>query len=236
MSRPERAAAPRALAASRALLAAALGSLVLACAPASGPQAPAPGPAASSEPAFGAAPSGFEGGAAGKFHSKRFDLWLQLPDGKGWRIDDHRGAWLVATHAASASSLGLRLDIEDSAINRSRCEARARERDPSLPPESPPQTVEIREKDVIKGWDARSIVQVSVQGRGQPSQVVEGHQMVFAALVRKCLVLHLATRATGPGAEAAVGARLGELAELVRTLRIDDDLAGPGREPPPVGR
>jgi hypothetical protein len=217
-------------------LLAALLALLAACSPAVAPPAPGPPPPASSEPAFGAAASGFEAGPAGKFHSKRFDVWLQLPDGKGWRIDDHRSSWLVATHAASSSSLGLRVYLEDSAINRSRCEARARELDPSLPAESPSQLVEAREKDVIKGWDARSVVQIAVQHRNEPSQIVEGHQLVFAALVRKCLVLHLATRAAGPGAEAAVGARLGELSELVRTLRVDDDLAGPSREPPPSGR
>jgi hypothetical protein len=220
----------------RGLIPGALLVLAQACSPAAAPPAPGPVPAASGAPIYGAAASGFEGGLTGKFHSKRFDAWLQLPDGKNWRIDDHRGSWLVATHAPSSSSLGLRIYIEDSAINHSRCEARARERDPSLPPESPSQLVEAREQDVIKGWDARSLVQVSVQNRGQPGQVVEGHQLVFAALVRKCLVLHLATRAAGPGAEAAVGARLGELSELVRTLRVDDDLAGPSREPPAAGR
>lgn len=41
----------------------------------------------------------------GEFASKRYGLHLRLPDGRAWRIDDHRGENLVATHALAATEL-----------------------------------------------------------------------------------------------------------------------------------
>ena len=62
----------------------------------------------------------------GEFVSLRFGLKLPLPDGKGWRIDDHGASWLVATHGASGSELVLKVWREEAMMNRGRCEERAR--------------------------------------------------------------------------------------------------------------
>jgi len=53
------------------------------------------------------APAAFVFGDAppGEFVSKRFGLRLRLPDGKAWRIDDHKTEHLVATHTLAATSL-----------------------------------------------------------------------------------------------------------------------------------
>lgn len=41
----------------------------------------------------------------GEFVSKRFGLHLRLPDGRGWRIDDHKTEHLTASHALAATAL-----------------------------------------------------------------------------------------------------------------------------------
>jgi hypothetical protein len=190
------------------------------------------GPAASPRlaPAAPGPPSsaGWEGGAWGRFRSLRFDVVLTLPDGAAWRIDDRRTPWLVAEHAPTASRLRLRILREDEPRNWRGCEARAREVDPSLP--ALEGVVEERADGVLAGWDARAWAVI----KPAPDGAVEGHYLMVAANVRKCLVAHYATRAGGPQAGAVLGARLGDVAERVLGgLRVDDELGGPGRAPPP---
>ncbi len=76
--------------------------------------------------AVSAGPKGLGDGQAGEFVSARFGLKLALPDGKSWRIDDHGGNWLIATHAGAASELVVRTWREEAVMNRGRCEERAR--------------------------------------------------------------------------------------------------------------
>ncbi|HEU4410623.1 MAG TPA: hypothetical protein VFS43_35535 [Polyangiaceae bacterium] len=186
------------------------------------PSPPAPGPPA---------PAGWEAGEWGRFRSLRFDLSLTLPDGAAWRIDDRRTPWLVAEHAATESRLRLRAFRDDEPRNWQKCEARARELDPSLPPLE--RVVEERAEGLLAGWDARAWAVT----KPAPGGAVEGHYLLVAANVRKCLVAHYATRARGPRAGAVLGARLGDVAErVVGGLRVDDELGGPGRVPPPRGR
>jgi hypothetical protein len=191
-----------------------------------GPRAPAA--AAPAGPPGAEAPAGWEGGAWGKFRSLRFDLTLPLPDGTSWRIDDRRGPWLVAAHPATESRLRVRVLREDGPRNWRTCEARAREVDPSLPPAE--RVVEERGEGLLAGWDARAWALT----RPAPDGAVEGHYLLVAARIRKCLVAHFATRARGPAAGAVLGARLGDVAERVLgAMRVDDELDGPGRLPPP---
>src|SRR5262245_42562151 len=77
-----------------------------ACGPAAQPPPPPP-PTPTAAPAAERA-SDLETGKVGEFHSKRFQITLPLPDGRAWKIDDHSGTWLVATHAASSSELAVR--------------------------------------------------------------------------------------------------------------------------------
>jgi hypothetical protein len=155
-----------------------------------------------------------------------------LPDGKAWKINDHKGSWLVATHAGSSSSISLRVYLEDEAVNRARCEAHARADDPALPPEEPGKQADSRDLAILPGWDAHSLVTTTPRSqRGQPLDV-EGHLVAFGALVRRCVVIHYATRAQGPEAAGVVGTRLGEAARIVRDIEWVDERQGPGREPP----
>ncbi|MDW8250619.1 MAG: hypothetical protein RMJ98_15095 [Myxococcales bacterium] len=169
----------------------------------------------------------------GRFRSRRFALWISFPDGKNWRIDDHRNSWLLATHPPSSSSLSLRVYQESEAVNPARCEARARQHDPRLPSESSGKILERSAAPVIKGWDTRSLVLSVLRSRpGEPLDL-EGHRVVIASSVRKCMVIHYATRAVGAGAEGVLGARLAESEELVSKIEPWDGLQGPGAEPLP---
>ena len=154
-------------------------------------------------------------------------MWLPLPDGRGWAIDDHKSEWLVATHAASTSVLRLRTLREDHAMSHAKCEASARAKDPSLPREDQGRLIATAD-DLLPGWDARSIA-IVIPREGS----LEGQLTLYAANVRRCLVVHFATRSSARDAEAAIGARLGDVTDLLRKITIEDDRAGPGREPPP---
>lgn len=54
-----------------------------------------------------AKPAAFVFGDAppGEFVSKRYGLHLRLPDGRAWRLDDHRDENLVAKHVLAATEL-----------------------------------------------------------------------------------------------------------------------------------
>lgn len=189
-------------------------------------------PVASAAPnplrATGAA-TGWEGGKWGTFHSQRFDVRLPLPDGRTWRIDDHKGSWLSATHAPSASTVRLRMFLESHAQNRAKCEARVREADAALPKPKPDQSVDDAEAGVLAGWDARAISFVTPDPA--VPQKLTGHLLVFASNIRKCLAFQLTTEASGPAAQEIVAARLVDAKErIVRDLRFDQDLGAPGRE------
>ncbi len=187
------------------------------------PRAPSPAPAPGPPEA-----AGWEASPWGRFRSLRFDVSLALPDGHAWRIDDRRTPWLVAEHAATSSRLRLRAFRDDEPRNWSKCEARARELDPGLP--ALERVVEERSAGLLAGWDARAWAMTRPAADG----ALEGHYLFVAANVRKCLVAHFATRASGRAAGAVVGARLGDVAERVLgALRVDDELGGPGRLPPP---
>lgn len=115
-------------------------------------------------------------------------------------------------------------------VNRARCAALARAEDPSLPSEERGHVIESSDAVVIPGWDARSLTLLLPSASGE---AVEAQQLVVAANVRRCLVVHFTTRSADQGAEAVVGARLGELSELLKLTRFDDSTQGPDREAPP---
>ena len=143
---------------------------------------------------------------------------------------------MLATHPPSSSSLSLRVYQESEAVNPTRCEARAREQDPTLPTEATGRVLERSSASAIKGWATRSLVISVLRSRpGEPLDL-EGHRIVFAASVRKCMVVHYATRAVGAGAEGVLGARLADSEELVGKIEPWDGLQGPGAEAPPFER
>src|SRR5262245_18729532 len=79
------------------------------------------------------AQASFQGSRWGTFHSKRFDLSLGLPDGSGWKIDDHRSGWLRATHDPTRSALLVRSWSETENVTRKACYVRARQWESGLP-------------------------------------------------------------------------------------------------------
>lgn len=197
------------------------------CSPTAAPvTAPVPSaPSASAAPPA-TARAGWEG-PWGRFHSKRHDAWVQLPDGAAWKIDDHKTSWLVARHPATSTTLRFKLFREEHAVSRDRCEALARRDDPTLPRED--DAAIDRTDAVLPGWDGHGFAVVTA-ARGADAPIV-GQYLAWGASIRRCFVLHVTTSAQGGDAAAAVGARLADLPELARKVSFDDATAGPGRVP-----
>ncbi|WP_437294260.1 hypothetical protein [Sorangium sp. So ce426] len=213
--------ARRALAPAAALLA-----LVPACAPA--PAAP-PGPPRPAPPAQAA--STLDDGELGEYRSDRFDLRLPLPDARGFRVEDGEGPWLVATHAASSTSLLVRTWREDGRASRAACEARARLwRDLPRPGEG--LTAAERRIDVPEGFDTVVAIGVADSPPGAP---IDGFAVAFGGSGRRCFAFVAETRAAGPSAEQLVAERLAVVVEIsLGGLRLLREIApAVPREPPP---
>lgn len=173
----------------------------------SAPLAPAPGVAA--------APKGLGDGRAGEFVSARFGLRLPLPDGKSWRIDDHGGHWLIATHAGAASELVVRTWREEAVMNRGRCEERARFWR-KIPERESADIVEKHSIDVPPDFD--TVVEVGVIApmpgkKGKAGEPLRGFALAFGGKGRRCFAWIYTTSAGGPGAEAALGERLATMVQ-----------------------
>ena len=137
----------------------------------------------------------------GKFHSVRHAVMLPLPDGHGWKIDDHSRPELVAVHAASGSRVSVRL-IQDAGelTNRAKCEQKALEA--KFVKDLRVSIVEEQEGIDKDGWDAHVLVAVEKA----PSELV-GHILSFSSSIRKCLWFHFETHAKD-GSEEELSARL----------------------------
>jgi hypothetical protein len=157
-------------------------------------------------------------GSWGKFHSKRFQLTVPLPDGRAWKIDDHHGPELVATHEPTSSRLTLVLTQEEELMNRQRCEERARARGWATKP-----TLTTVEDQIHVGPDAYdSRVWVAIDAAGGQSGAVEGHVYLFGAFLRRCLLVHLSTTVPSSRQEEVLASRLaiGE-ARIVKAIALD---------------
>jgi hypothetical protein len=176
-----------------------------------GPAAPV-GPVASAPAAI----KGLGEGRAGEFVSLRFGLKLPLPDGGGWRIDDHGSSWLVAKHAGAASELAVRVWREEAVMNRARCEEWARF-GRKIPERDGADTVEKRAVDVPPGFD--TVVEVGVTAPaavGKKARVGEdlrAFALAFGGKGKRCFAWIYTTSAGGPGAEAALGERLATMVQ-----------------------
>jgi hypothetical protein len=139
-----------------------------------------------------------------RYHSARFELSVPLPDGRGWKIDDHRTPLLVATHAATGATLTLGLSGEPELMNRQRCEAALRER--GLVKDAEFQTVD---DEVIVGpgpYDTH--ITVAALPSTQPHRTLAGHVFLFGAHMKKCLFVHYETGEREGEDEATLSARL----------------------------
>lgn len=139
-----------------------------------------------------------------RYHSARFELSLPLPDGHGWKIDDHGTPLLVATHAATDATVTLGISVEPDLMNRQRCEAAAHAR--GLVHDDDLQTVA---DEVIVGpgpYDTH--VTVAALPSSTEHRVISGHVMLYGAYMKKCLFVHYETRQREGEDEAALSARL----------------------------
>ncbi|WP_438023683.1 hypothetical protein [Sorangium sp. So ce233] len=207
--------------------AAALLALLPACAAA--PAAPPPPPPRTALPP--PPPSTLGDGELGEYRSERFDLRLPLPDARGFRVEDREGPWLVATHAASSTSLLVRTWREDGRASRAACEARARLwRDLPRPDRS--LTAVERRIDVPEGFD--TVVEIGVAD-APPGAPIEGFAVAFGGYGRRCFAFIAETRAAGPSAERLVAERLAAVVELsLGGLRLEREVApAVPREPLP---
>ncbi len=218
---------PAARAMRRGLLpAAALLALLPACAP-----APAAAPSPPPRPAPPPPPSTLGDGELGEYRSERFDLRLPLPDARGFRVEDGGGPWLVATHAASSTSLLVRTWRADGRASRAACEARARLwRD--LPRPDLRLTAVERRIDVPEGFDTVVAIGVADAPPGAP---IDGFAVAFGGSGRRCFAFIAETRAAGPSAERLVAERLAAVVEIsLGGLRLVREIApAVPREPPP---
>lgn len=197
---------------------------VAACAKAPEPR-PAP-PVASASSAASAASSeggGWDGPRA-RARSLRQGIALVLPDAKAWTIDDQKTSWLVLGHPKTSTWIRLRVDRQEHAANRERCEADVR-RLADLPPPTWGETVEEVEA-VIPDWHSKARTAV-LRDPKRPGHVT-GRMTVFAARIRRCLAVEVVT----DGPADLVGARLADAREIVHSISIDER-SEPPREAPP---
>ena len=182
-------------------------------------------------------PGSFQGTRWGSFHSKRFELSLGLPDGAAWRIDDHRSAWLRATHGPTQSSLLLRSWTEEANVTKKSCYTRAREWDARLPDLDTGPLVEDKMRKLLGDRDARVAVGVMVGEGAEPA--IGGFVVAIIGDVRRCTLLAFQTQASGPSAQDEVADRLAIVSDRVLpSMKLDQSFT-PSREPPlvplPVG-
>ncbi len=168
------------------------------------PDVPLRPPARSFAPPFAdAAPS--------HFFSKRFHATIPFPDGRTWRIDDHSSAELVATHAPTESVLTFVLWREQTPVNRHICESRR-------PPHNQVALRTVEDTVELEPFDMRVWVPIELDSKGS----LVGHVFAFGAHLRKCFVLHFATRVAGPDDQAALTSRLAAIRlTVVGGLRLD---------------
>jgi hypothetical protein len=179
-----------------------------------------------------------EDGAWAKFHSKRFQITIPLPDGKAWKIDDHKAPELVATHATTESELHVLATNEEDLMNRQRCEERAKKLGWLPAKEGALSTMTDDVYVSQDGYDTRLWVALEA---ARPGGGVQGHIFMFGAYIRKCLLVHLSTSVPSAKDEEVIAKRLA-IAETriikkisVAPLRTTDDAQVP-RDKPDIRR
>jgi hypothetical protein len=206
--------------------------LTAAASMACGGGAPAPMAARADVAASRSAPAYATDEAAwGKFHSKRFQVKIPLPDGRAWKIDDHKSPELVAVHAPTESRLALLSTQEETLTNRQRCEERARAL--GWVPEATLTTLEDQIYIGPEAYDSRVWVALDPGGK---SGSLQGHVFLFGGFLRKCLLVHLTTSVASAKDEEVLAARLAVgTARIVKAITVDplrtDDASIPRVKP-----
>lgn len=155
----------------------------------------------------------------GKFHSKRHNLTLSLPDGKAWKIDDHHSAEMIAQHEPTLSRVVARRTLEENLMNRQRCEDRARALGIVPVDTKAFTTVEDTVWVGPEAYDSR--VWVAVEA-GRHGSSVTGHVYLFGSYVRTCLFVHLETTVPNAKDEEILATRLAVAEErIVKAVALD---------------
>jgi hypothetical protein len=163
-----------------------------------------------------------------RYHSKRLELSLPLPDGRAWRIDDHSRPELVASHAPTRSRVMVTRLRSDGLVGRRECEAMARER--KLVPDTPMQTLENGVDITQQNYDTR--IWVAVEPGTGPGAPLTGHVMAFGAFLRKCYVFDFSTQVDGAADEPVLSSRLAfARARILGGLELDAFAAVPRESP-----
>ena len=164
----------------------------------------------------------------GKFHSKRFQLSVPLPEGKSWKVDDHSKSDLVAVHTATSSRLAITSTQEEELMNRQRCETRAKNM--GWVPSAHLTTVD---EQVVTGPDAYdSRIWVALDA-AKPGGGVEGHVYLFGAFLRRCLLVHLTTAVPSAKDEEVLASRLAlATSRIVKAITLDPLRTTDGAEVP----
>jgi hypothetical protein len=182
------------------------------------------GPAAVGSAATSTGATSAEDGAWGRFHSKRFQLTVPLPDGRGWRIDDHRQPELVALHPETGSRIAVQITQEEDLMNHDRCATRARELGwfPRTTDHAKAETLTTVEDEVQTGPDAYdSRIWVAIDP-GATEGALEGHVFLFGAFLRRCLLVHYTTRVAAAKDESVLASRLAVASSrIVKGIAID---------------
>jgi hypothetical protein len=158
---------------------------------------------------------------------------VPLPEDAGWKIEDAKDSWFVATHAEATTQVVARVLTTDGLANRARCERHARDLRP-LPDREGATIVEKRRVDLPDGFDTVLEVGLLPTNPGQP---IAGFLLAIGGWAKRCFVYSLVTRAGGPGAEEVVGDRLALFVERsFLRVRFSSDLTPVvPREKPPIG-
>jgi hypothetical protein len=173
----------------------------------------APTSSAPATPATPAVPGFPDEPKLAHFHSKRFGMSVPLPDGRGWKIDDHSRPELVATHAPTKSKLVVTLFKTDEPMNRQKCEQLARDR--KLVADTPLHPIE---DSVIIGpesYDTR--VLVAITPPAAPGGALVGHVLAFGGVLRSCFFFDFTSEVPSVNDEDALSARLA----IARTRVLD---------------
>jgi hypothetical protein len=147
------------------------------------------------------------------FRSKRFGMTVPLPDGRGWKIDDHTRPELVATHAATNSRLVVSLIHTDEPMNRQKCQQLAHDKklvaDARLHP--------IEDTVVVGPESYDTHVVVAIVRPDLPGEPLVGHVFAFGGVLRSCFVFDFSTAVASENDEQALSARLA----IARTRVLD---------------
>lgn len=163
------------------------------------------------------------------FHSKRFELTIPLPDGKAWKIDDHTGDALVATHAATSSTLTISVLADpDELMTRQKCEARARK--DKLVPGAPLRTVADERTFLMESFDTR--VWVAIEPPATPAKPLVGHVFAFGGYIHKCFFFHYASSVSSTSGEDVLSTRLAlARTRILGEMKIDEFAEVPRQKP-----